>query len=839
MLYLALRMARHRIAALVAVACATLGGAAVLTAVGVLAESGLRSHAPVDRLARADVVVSADQTYRPPGPLPFALPERARVPGELTGRLGRLPGVTAAVGDLSFPAAPVDGRGRPVAAGEPGTAGHGWSSVALLDGADVSGTAPSGRDEVAVDEATAEAAGVRPGGRLTVVAAGQPADYRVSAVVAGSDRGVYFADTTARRLAGQGELADAVDLVALRTEPDARGSVAEQARKIAREDGLTVSTGASRGDVEAPDAMAARNVLPLMASSLAGVTVLVVGFIVGGALAVSVAAQRRDLALMRAVGAVPRQVRRLAAAQAALVTLVTLVPGALLGYLLAERFRELLVWAGMLPDSLPLTFSPLPAVAAALLLTGVVWVSAWCSSWRTSRMPATEAVSESHSEPRTPSRGRGFAGMLLIAAATVLSGGPLLARSQAGAAVTAVSGLVAVIGLALAGPDLVRRIARTLARRLPAKVSAPTWLAVANSHGYALRVAGAVTTLAMAVVFTLTYTLTQTTVLAATDEDAEAANRAEFSLSAPALGGLPADLPAAVRDTPGVTAAEPVSATTVLWTYEMLGEPETGNGSALILTPGAPEVLDLDVRSGDLGDLTGATVAMDQGTADQHNASVGERVSVILGDGAQVDARLVATYARGLGLGPVALSRDLAAGHTTTGLDQDLLIRTDGSDEAQRGLAALAQSRPGLALDDSWDAPGGTPPELWINIAVLAVLLGYILLGIANKLIATTTARRHEIAALQLIGATPAQIRAMMRKESTLVGGLALATGLLLSAVPLALLGIGFLGRPLPAGPVWLLPAVAATVAGIAFAAMEFPTRKALRTPPAQALTRG
>jgi hypothetical protein len=45
-------------------------------------------------------------------------------------------------------------------------------------------------------------------------------------------------------------------------------------------------------------------------------------------------------------------------------------------------------------------------------------------------------------------------------------------------------------------------------------------------------------------------------------------------------------------------------------------------------------------------------------------------------------------------------------------------------------------SRPGLVLDSSDAGPGGvggTPPEVWVNLAVLAVLLGYLLLEIANK----------------------------------------------------------------------------------------------------------
>ena len=60
MVRIAARMVRHRLAALVAVACAVLGGAALITGTGVLAESGLRSHLPAGRLAGADVVVGAE-----------------------------------------------------------------------------------------------------------------------------------------------------------------------------------------------------------------------------------------------------------------------------------------------------------------------------------------------------------------------------------------------------------------------------------------------------------------------------------------------------------------------------------------------------------------------------------------------------------------------------------------------------------------------------------------------------------------------------------------------------------------------------------------------------------
>ncbi|AQS68555.1 FtsX-like permease family protein [Streptomyces pactum] len=841
MLRIAWRMAAHRITALLAVACAVLGGAAMITTTGVLAESGLRSQLPPGRLGGADIVVAADQEFHPSGDPPIALPERATVPDRLVGRLAELPHVTAAVGDIGFPAALVDARGQVVPVTEdPETAGHGWSSTQLLADPRVEGRAPTGAGEVAVDAA----AGVAVGDRIEVVANGRPAaPHRVSAVVHAPGAGLYFADGTADRLAardagGDGPRAGTVDLIGLRVADGAGERVASAVRAEVSGTGLEVLTGADRGEAVAPGVGSARSLLVLLAGSLAGIVLLITGFVVAGALGVTIAGQRRDLALMRAVGATPKQIRRLAAAQSTVVAAVALVPGVAVGYLLADRFRGALAERGVLPGELPLTVGPLPAVATLLLIAGAVRFSARCAAWRTSRLPATEAVAESRSEPRTPSRGRTLAGLLLITGACVMSAAPLLSRTVIGAAATSIAGILAAIGLALSGPALVKRAGEAAVRRLRPGVAAPTWLALSNVRAYAQRLSGVVSPLAMAVVFVLTYTFAQTTVLAATSDDTRTGTLAHYEVSAPGLGGLPPDTLSAVRDVPGVRAAAPVGTTTVVWEYEEFGEPAAESASAMVLTPDARDVVDLGVTDGGLDRLTGATVAVSGEAARTRGTGLGERVRLVLGDGARVDARVVALYDRGLGFGPVVLSRDLAAGHTTTGLGQSVLVRTDGTAAAGPGLTALAAGRTGLAVSSTGpDRTGAdTPPEVWVNLATVVVLLGYLLLSIANKLVAATAQRRSEIAALRLAGTTPRQIRAMMRRESAVIAAAALVSGLLLSALPLALLGQGFLGRPWPAGPAWLLPAVAATVVLTSYLTVELPTRHALRTPPADAL---
>ncbi|MET9258950.1 FtsX-like permease family protein [Amycolatopsis sp. NPDC004079] len=839
MLRVAMRMARRRLGALFAVLCAVLGGAALVAATAVLADSGWRSHVSAPRLAGADVVISAAQTVSQDQDLPVALPERAVVPGALASRFAGIPGVAKAVGDVSFPAVALDG-GRVVPDGDAAVAGHGWSSVALIGTPAVRGVPPAGPEEVALDAATAAALRVEPGGQANLVVAGKPGAYRVTAVIDAKAGSLFFADPVAKALAGRadGPRRDTVDLVGLRAEPGAAGAVAAEAKKLAAPQGLEVSTGAEIGDVVSPSSSAARFLLFVIAGSLAGITLLVVGFIVAGALSVAVSGQRRELALLRAVGATPRQIRRLAASQATVIALLGLAPGVVLGYSLAGQFRNLLVTLGVLPDALPLTTGPLPAAAAVLLLFLVIQVAARLGAWRTSKMPATEAVAESGSEPATLSAGRIGTGALLIAAATVLSITPLLIKNQAGATGTSLAGIVAAIGLALAGPAMVQFVSGALARWLPAQASPATWLAVANSHGYALRVAGAVSTLAMVILFTLTYTMTQTTVMAAGDKEIDAGLRAQVAVGAPALGGLPDGTLAKVAATQGVEAASPVSSTTVLWPHLYEGRHRATSQAALVLAPSASAVLDLGVESGDFRGLTGSAVAVSADAAESMDTAVGRDLDLILGDGARVKARVVAVYSRGLGFGPMAISRELAAGHTS-GLDSAVLARTDGSQAAADRLAALSRE-PGLVVSknpkDGLGNVGGAPPAVWVNLAALAVLLSYILLGVANKLVASTSRRREELAALRLIGTTPAQIRAMIRREGALISAMAIGTGFVLSAIPLAILGVGFLGRPWPSGPVWLLPAALLGVVAIAFLATELPARRVLRTPPEEVL---
>ncbi|WP_190394358.1 ABC transporter permease [Nocardiopsis quinghaiensis] len=831
---LALKLSRGRAGVLVAVAVAVLGGSAFVTVGGVLADTGLRSVVPAERLLGADAVVTAPQTVERPEDLDVPLPERAALPEGLVGRLAALPEVGAAVGDVGFPAAVHTGDGI-VTGADPRATGHGWSSAALLEEAALEGEGPRGPGEVVLDAATAAAAGAAVGDEVRITAAGRTADHTLSGVLDTGGTAVLFADDTAAESAGRtsGPREGTVDMVGLRAAPgvgeDRLTEAVEEA--LAGENAL-VRTGDRIGEAESPAAGAARGLLLMVSGSLGGVLAMTVGLTVAGTLSVSVAAQRRDLALLRAVGATPRQVRRLVAVPNLLVTLAVLPFGVGAGYLLAGRTLEWFAALGLVPPNLPPVLGPLPALATAVLLPLAVWLAVFTASRGAAAAPPTDALAESVAEPRAPGRGRAWAGALLLLASVAASVPALVLSNEMAAVGPATASLTAVIGLALVGPALLREVSGRLGRLLPARTSAVTWLAVRNLHGHSHRVAGAVSALAMLVAFALSQGYVNTTLLSAQTAQRGDGEIADHTVTAPALGGLPEGLAETVRGEPSVAAAVTGTPTTLVWgAQSRFGEePLLEEVPALVLGPGAEEVLDVGVTEGGLDALTGDTVALGTEAARSLGAGPGQTLTFRMGDGAEVAAEVVALYERELGFGGALVSRDLARGHLTGGLDAELRVLAAPGREtgAREALERVVLDRPGVEVADT--AGEGAAGELGanavLNFAVLLCLAGYVLLSVANRLSAQTLRRRAETDALHAVGMTPPQIRSLLRREAAMIAVGAVVAGVLASAVPLVFAGMGLLGRPWPDGPLWLLPATVLVVAVVAWLCAELPARR-------------
>ncbi len=117
MLRLALLSARGRLATFAGALVALAASAVLTVAWGMQLESVLRAQPPVERYAGTAAVVTGQQKVGADHDV--LLTERSRVSSDLAARLAAIPGVRAAISDVSVP---VQIGNRPAVA-------HGWSSV--------------------------------------------------------------------------------------------------------------------------------------------------------------------------------------------------------------------------------------------------------------------------------------------------------------------------------------------------------------------------------------------------------------------------------------------------------------------------------------------------------------------------------------------------------------------------------------------------------------------------------------------------------------------------------------------------------------------------------------
>ena len=116
MLRLAALSARGRLGAFTGALVALFAAAVLSMAWGMQLESILRTHAPVERYAAAAAVVTGQQVA---GNHDVLLGERARVSSALAARLAAVPGVRAAIGDVSVPARSAAAPSSPTAGAAP------------------------------------------------------------------------------------------------------------------------------------------------------------------------------------------------------------------------------------------------------------------------------------------------------------------------------------------------------------------------------------------------------------------------------------------------------------------------------------------------------------------------------------------------------------------------------------------------------------------------------------------------------------------------------------------------------------------------------------------------
>ncbi|MFI8965663.1 FtsX-like permease family protein [Streptomyces sp. NPDC053493] len=782
---------------------ALLLAAAVVSGCGLLLQTGLTASVPPGRYAGAPVVVAADQRVHTTvdrggerETVHAAVPDRARLDASLVRTVAGVPGVAHAAADVSYPVR--DASGAPLTA-------SGWGSAALTGTRLATGRAPG------PGEAVAGGGHARVGQRITL---DTPAG-RTTLTVSGTttEAGVLLSDAQALALSGRPRLVDAV--VVRPEDGTAPGTLAE-ALDRALHGRAEVYTGDRRSLAEGAELPAAKELLTALGGSFGGTATLVAVFTAAGTVALSVSQRAREFALLRAIGATPRQLRRSIATESLLLAPLAGALGCLPGLALATWWFGQLQDKGAVPPGVRLDTGPLPFCAAVLAVVLTALAGGLVAARRPARIPPGSALAEAQTERRAAGPVRTAFGVAALAGGTVLAGvaAALSGEDAAHAALGVV--MLFMLAVALLGP-LVARLCAALFG-LPLRASgAAGHLAAANSRGNARRLASAITPIVLAMAFASTLVFLHTSTDRATEHQQRAGVVADHVVTAPA--GLPVDAAERAARLPGVTAAVTVQHTGVL-----LPDGDAGfrGATAQAVSADPTPVLDLDVRTGSLAALRPGTVAVDAHLADATGVRPGQRLDLRLPDGRPASPRVVATYGRGLGLAEITLPAADLAGHVTAPYAGELLVR-GGRPAALAALGTVTDAA-GRAAAQSRDRA----LNAWANTTMAAVLGGFAAVAAVNTLVMTVLDRRRELRTLRLVGTTRRQVLRMIRWESLLVSlaGLALGTGIALATlVPMT---HGLTGEG-PYIPPLLYGSFAGATVLLGLAATALPARAALR----------
>lgn len=841
---LAWRMLFQRPANVVATFLALTLAVLIATSCGVLLESGIRYHGTTSAYAAAPVVVATtdlritDGSGEDADTESYPIPVRAPLPPTLPASISRLPGVRAVISDTALPASLVT-------SGQPRDAGrsvqlHPWSASALTPYSLSSGRAPRAAGEAVVSDPLAAQTGDGLGHRIDLVLPGR----RLSVTVVGTaqpsppsgdhDPDIFLSDAQATSLAG-----GTVQVIGVLPGPgtptarlaaEVRGALGTTAD---RPDGAhpSVFTGSGRGQAESLDVGEARQFAIALSSVFGGCTLLIAVLVIAGCIGLSTRQRHRDIALLRAIAATPRQVRRLVVRETVLIAVLSAAVGIWPGLLGARWLRTQFITRGIVPADFGLHVSWLPPLVAASSGLLIAVAAAWVASLRPSRTRPSQALAESAVERRGIGPVRALLGLIALAGGVVLAvvSGSIGGDSAAAISVGTVFTLVVAVGLL--GP-LVVGVTAAVTAPLLRLFGVTGRLAAATTATAAARLATVLTALVLAVGLGGSLWFVQASESHVAAAQSRAGLIADDVVAAPSAGVSP-NLAKALRATPGVRAATGLTRTTWI-TAQDGGTDYTLQG---VDPAGVDDTLDLGVTQGSLSALHGDTVAVDTLTARALHLRIGSHLAGWYGDGAPGSPRVVAIYRRGLGFASLTMDRSEVAPHTT-GFDDVVLIRLDAAHPASTSALRRTVDRlaPGATVAAARTYQAELDQELaanaWSQQVITAVLVLYAVIAAVNSLVMYGLGRRRELAVLRLAGTTRRQIRRMVALEQVVLIGATLAVGIAVAAATLVPMVQGITGTATPYIPAAGWAAVIGGVIILGGLATALPLRRALSGDP-------
>ncbi|HEX9235284.1 MAG TPA: FtsX-like permease family protein, partial [Actinomycetota bacterium] len=388
-----------------------------------------------------------------------------RVPNSLIAKIEQVPGVRTAEGSLTGYAQLVDKKGKAITTGGAPTFGVSAIRDRQLSAATPrTGRQPEKEGEIGIDALTARNHDLRVGDTVTVLLQGPSIRATIVGTFGfgkadnlGGATLVVFDPQTAQMALNGGEKWD--DILVAADSGVSPSGLRDRIQRILPK-GFEAKTGEQAAQANADDIKKALSFFNIALLVFAAVALFVGSFIIFNTFSILIAQRTRELALLRALGASGRQVRRSVMAEAAIVGTAASAVGLGFGFLIAIGLQVLLRAFGIVLPGTSLQLLPRTIVAALVVGIGTTVIAAIMPAIRASRVPPVAAMRDTGPAEYTRSRRRTVAGLLVTAGgiAALLAG----LFGGHGAALVGLGAAVIFLGVAVLSPLVARPFARAV-----------------------------------------------------------------------------------------------------------------------------------------------------------------------------------------------------------------------------------------------------------------------------------------------------------------------------------------------------------------------------------------
>ncbi|PIM66601.1 macrolide ABC transporter permease [Streptomyces sp. JV178] len=681
----------------------------------------------------------------------------------LVAGLDNVPGVADAVVDRSFYAQAIK-HGKPVTDEGALESGHGWGSARMAPYELVSGRAPSTADEIVVDRAL----GAAVGSDLTVNITQGRRQFTVVGTVDGP--GYYFSEAFAAR---QQPGVRAIALVA--DEGADTGAIVAAAKKVLGDKGEVVS-GEGRSELQ-PQYIEHKRFLGVqLISAMAFLGLFTTVFVVASVLILATGMRRREIGLLRTIGAAPQQVKRMIIGEAAVVGLLGSIAGCAAGVAAAPLLHSLLDGLEVAPPGMEVTVTAWPLLTASVIGVGVSVIGAWIAGRKAARVAPIEALLDSRSANKSMGRGRGIAGLTVLGTGVLLAIGTATASADNRVNMAIFATMTLIVAAAVLTPVFIGPVVRFLTAPFQHGGFAGPLLVRAELVAHPRRAASLVAPVIAAVGFTVLISGMVETMRVAYPAG-EALKVSGQTIVTP--DGTPGN-------TDEVVAANPVGKAALPTRAFVLKDGEADNNEERAENAADATVLDV-LGSRDPRWSKPGEAVLGESTAGALGVKKDQNVPVRFADGKVVTLRVGAVLPDDPARGDFVVARGLVRVHDPAALTDDIFVPGD---------VKATDSVPGTALHDAAEyalADYNTDAELTDSLASMLIVLivGYSVIAVVNSMAMAAHGRRRDVEVMRTAGGTVRQLLLISAGETTLVIAVGAALGVLVTLAPLAGMAAG------------------------------------------------